>query len=228
MPDTCPTVPPACLATVSCPPACPPPPSRTLQDSSCERLTELALNDGDVACTLLRQALRPCCVIWGSAQLKEGAAAFQRVRGPRNRCGLCRWVGGGGGGGVSVGGWWVGGCVGGGGGVRLWGSVCGVPSVGFRLWGSVQEACRVAASPTGHATQREALGGPGLDPPSLHLPPSLQGLKAALDAANTIKGLMEMMFDVITDWIHSFIEVRVHATLLASVSRVHCRQSDRV
>ncbi|PSC74445.1 MAP kinase phosphatase with leucine-rich repeats 3 [Micractinium conductrix] len=80
------------------------------EDSSCERLTELALNDGDVACTLLRQALRPCCVIWGSAQLKEGAAAFQR------------------------------------------------------------------------------------------------GLKAALDAANTIKGLMEMMFDVITDWIHSFIE----------------------
>ena len=41
--------------------------------------------------------------------------------------------------------------------------------------------------------------------PTGALSPHLQGLKAALDAAVRIKGLLEMMFDVITDWVHDFI-----------------------
>ncbi|KAL4436854.1 hypothetical protein ABPG75_003993 [Micractinium tetrahymenae] len=85
----------------------------SVEDSSCERLTELALNDAEVAGSLLRQALRPCsdaCGPWEPASLRESAAAFQR------------------------------------------------------------------------------------------------GLKAALDAAVTIKGLLEMMFDVTAGWIDSFLE----------------------
>lgn len=53
-----------------------------LQDSCCERLTELALNDAEVAGSLLRQALRPCidaCGPWEPARLRDSAAAFQRV-----------------------------------------------------------------------------------------------------------------------------------------------------
>ncbi|KAL4432560.1 hypothetical protein ABPG77_000497 [Micractinium sp. CCAP 211/92] len=83
------------------------------EDSCCERLTELALNDAEVAGSLLRQALRPCidaCGPWEPARLRDSAAAFQR------------------------------------------------------------------------------------------------GLKAALDAAVTIKGLLEMMFDVTAGWIDSFLE----------------------
>lgn len=85
----------------------------SVEDSSCERLTELALNDAEVAGALLRQALHPCSDLWAAWDadtLKENAAAFQL------------------------------------------------------------------------------------------------GLKAALDAAVTIKGLLEMMFDVVTDWITDFLE----------------------
>jgi hypothetical protein len=36
--------------------------------------------------------------------------------------------------------------------------------------------------------------------------PCLQGLKAALDAAVSIKGLLEMMHEVVSDWIEDFIQ----------------------
>lgn len=55
-------------------PLWPPPP---LQDRSCERLTELALNDAGVASTLLRQALAEGAA--ELADLPETAAAFQQV-----------------------------------------------------------------------------------------------------------------------------------------------------
>jgi hypothetical protein len=37
-------------------------------------------------------------------------------------------------------------------------------------------------------------------------PRTMQGLKAALDAAVSIKGLLEMMFEVVSDWIREFID----------------------
>jgi len=61
----------------------PVPPLYWLQDSSCERLTELALNDAEVAGALLRQALQPCreaFTVSDAPAMREGAAAFQRVR----------------------------------------------------------------------------------------------------------------------------------------------------
>ncbi|KAI3425893.1 hypothetical protein D9Q98_007866 [Chlorella vulgaris] len=81
---------------------------KSVEDRSCERLTELALNDAGVASTLLRQALAEGAA--ELADLPETAAAFQ------------------------------------------------------------------------------------------------QGLKAALDAAVSIKGLLEMMFEVVSDWIREFID----------------------
>lgn len=53
-----------------------------LQDSACERLAELALNDGEWAGALLRQALQPCSNAVAAIEprvLREAAAAFQRV-----------------------------------------------------------------------------------------------------------------------------------------------------
>lgn len=67
------------------------PPMRP-QDSACERLAELALNDGEVAGALLRQALAPigsdAVAAIAPPVLREAAAAFQRVRsrGRGRRC----------------------------------------------------------------------------------------------------------------------------------------------
>jgi hypothetical protein len=53
-----------------------------LQDRSCERLAELALNDAEVAGALLRQAMQPCsAAITEAAGAAERASAFQRVSG---------------------------------------------------------------------------------------------------------------------------------------------------
>lgn len=53
-----------------------------LQDSACERLAELALNDADVAGALLRQALAPCSSALAAIEpklMQAAAVAFQRV-----------------------------------------------------------------------------------------------------------------------------------------------------
>jgi hypothetical protein len=60
------------------------------QDRSCEKLTELALNDGEVAGALLRQALKPAGPIAARAVTKQTAAAFQEVRAPVAKCGAVR------------------------------------------------------------------------------------------------------------------------------------------
>lgn len=53
----------------------------SVEDSACERLAELALNDADVAGALLRQALQPCgdaVAAVPAASMREAAVAFQQ------------------------------------------------------------------------------------------------------------------------------------------------------